>query len=127
MARRRQSSRSAGPSPGVAHGEYVVYPGTRPEVYDLIERLSAAAGDSPEFGTPGLSLDRTRLTVRWFGQGLAREHAPVVQAASARPEGDGIDLFIAPDAVQRAGSLAAAVLDAGVESGLPLFPDERSD
>ncbi|OMQ15580.1 hypothetical protein A7K94_0208440 [Modestobacter sp. VKM Ac-2676] len=46
----------------------MVYPGTRAEVYDLLERLSAAAADSPDSGTPGLSLDRTRLTVRWFGE-----------------------------------------------------------
>ncbi|MGY1750033.1 hypothetical protein [Modestobacter sp. SYSU DS0511] len=158
MAPRKQPRRSAPPSPGVGHGEYVMYPGTRAEVYDLLERLSTAAGDSPDYGTPGLSLDRTRLTVRWFGdlpahvrkvvdaagegltvvvqrtefrpgdlraeaERIAAEHAPVVQAASARPEGDGVDLLVAPDAVQAAGSAETAVLEAGVESGFPLFPE----
>jgi hypothetical protein len=159
MSPRKQPRRSAAPSPAVAHGEYVVYPGTRPEVYDLLERLSAAAGDSPDFGTPGLSLDRTRLTVRWFGEPppeirrivdragaglavvleptefrpgdlrieaerLAREHTDVVQWAGPRPEGNGIDLRIAPAAVRRAGSAATAVLDARIESGFPLYPEE---
>ncbi|WP_369135378.1 hypothetical protein [Modestobacter sp. I12A-02662] len=162
MSPRKQPRRSAAPSPGVAHGEYVVYPGTRPEVYDLLERLSAAAGDSPDFGTPGLSLDRTRLTVRWFGEPppevrrvvdragpgltvvveptefrpgdlrgeaerLGREHAAVVRSAGPRPEGDGIELLIDPAAVRRAGGPATAVLDAGIESGFPLFPEEASD
>jgi hypothetical protein len=162
MSPRKQPRRSAPSAPGVAHGEYVVYPGTRREVYDLLERLSAAAGDSPDFGTPGLSLDRTRLTVRWFGEPprevrriveqaaagltvvveptefrpgdlrreaerLLREHAPVLQSASARPEGDGIDLVIAPDAVRVAGGAATAVLDAGIESGFPLFPEVGSE
>ena len=68
MPKRSTPRRSAPPSPGVGHGEYVVYPGTRAEVYDLLERLSEAAGDSPDFGTPGLSLDRTRVTVRWSGE-----------------------------------------------------------
>jgi hypothetical protein len=66
---------AAGPAPGLGHGEFVMYPGTRGAVYDLLERLSHAAGDSPDYGTPGLSLDRTRLTVRWHG-----ELPPAVQA-----------------------------------------------
>jgi len=158
MSPRKQPRRSARPSPVLGHGEFVMYPGTRGEVYDLLERLSAAAGESPDFGTIGLSLDRTRLTVRWFGEPprevqrvvdsageglavtvvrtefrpgdlraeadrLAREHAAVVRSARARPEGDGVDLFLAPEAVQRAGSPATAVLEAGIESGFPLFPE----
>ncbi|MGY1855740.1 hypothetical protein [Modestobacter sp. SYSU DS0290] len=158
MASRKQPRRSAPPSPGVGHGEYVMYPGTRAEVYDLLERLSAAAGDSPDAGTPGLSLDRTRLVVRWFGEvpaavqrvvdsagegltvtvvptefrpgdlraeagRIAAEHGPVVQTAAARPEGDGIEVLVAPDAAQAAGSAETAVLEAGVESGFPLFPE----
>src|SRR4051812_50106273 len=78
----RSKKTGAAPAPRLGHGEYVVYPGTRAEVYDLLERLSAAAGDSPDFGTPGISLDRTRLTVRWFG-GLP----PAVQAGVDPPGG----------------------------------------
>ena len=52
-------SKPAAPAPRLGHGEFVVYPGTRAEVYDLLERLSAAAGDSPDFGTPGI---RSHLT-----------------------------------------------------------------
>ncbi|MGY1839299.1 MULTISPECIES: hypothetical protein [unclassified Modestobacter] len=158
MAPRKQPRRSAAPSPGVGPGEFVMYPGTRAEVYDLLERLSAAAGDSPDSGTPGLSLDRTRLVVRWFGEvpaavqrvvdsagegltvvvqqtefrpgdlraeaeRITAEHAPVVQSAAARPEGDGVEVLVAPDAVQAAGSAETAVLAAGVESGFPLFAE----
>ena len=63
----RKGSRSA-PSGQVGRGEFVVYPGGPTAIYDLLERLSEAAGDSPDYGTPGISLDRTRLTVRWFGE-----------------------------------------------------------
>ncbi|MQA36090.1 hypothetical protein [Modestobacter roseus] len=154
MARKQQPRRSAPPSPGVGHGEFVMYPGTRAEVYDLLERLSAAAGDSPDAGTPGLSLDRTRLVVRWFGEvpaavqrvvdsagegltvtvvptefrpgdlraeaaRIAAEHAPVVQAAIARPEADGVEVLVAPDA----GDPAAVVAAAGVTSAFPLFAE----
>src|SRR3954447_25451401 len=80
--RRPAGKDTAGPAPRLGHGEYVVYPGTRGEVYDLLERLSAAAGDSPDFGTPGLSLDRTRLTVRWFGE-PPREVRRIVEQAAA--------------------------------------------
>src|SRR3954468_12391052 len=71
---------AAAQAPQLGHGEYVVYPGTRAEVYDLLEQLSAAAGDRPDLGTPGVSLDRTRLTVRWFGDPPAAVRA-VVRAA----------------------------------------------
>jgi hypothetical protein len=141
----------------VGHGEYVVYPGTRAELYDCLERLTAAAGDSPDFGTPGISLDRTRLTVRWFGElpatvqaaladhpgfevavqqvafrpadlraeaaRLAREHAGVVAAATARPEGDGIEVLVPPAAVERAGGARQALTAGGVRSDVPLFAE----
>ena len=100
MAKRAQPRRSAPPSPGLGHGEFVRYPGTRPEVYDLLERLGAAAGDSPDFGTTGLSLDRTRVTVRWFGELPAAVRA-VLDAA---PE--GLTVTVAPTAF-RPGDLRA--------------------
>lgn len=156
MAKRSQPRRPAPPSPGVAHGEYVVYPGTRAEVYDLLERLSEAAGDSPDSGTTGLSLDRTRVTVRWFGElpnrvrrvvdaagdgltvvvaatefrpgdlraeaiRLAAEHPDVVAAASARPEGDGVEVLVSPAVAEAAGGAEQAL--AGVASGFPLFAE----
>jgi hypothetical protein len=156
MARRKQAARPAAPSPGLAHGEYVIYPGTRREVYDLLERLSEAAGDSPDFGTPGVSLDRTRLTVRWFGalpaavqrvvdsadgdlrvqvqatefrpgdlraeaERLVRDHATVVVAATARPEGDGIDVLVPRTVAEAAGGAGQAL--AGIRSTYPLFAE----
>jgi hypothetical protein len=153
MSPRKQPRRSAAPSPALGHGEFVMYPGTRGEVYDLLERLSAAAGESPDFGTPGLSLDRTRLTVRWWGElpgalqqvvesagegltvvvqqtrfrpgdlraaaaRLAGEHRDVVAAATARPEGDGIDVLVPPAVAQTAGGADRAL--AAVRSAYPL-------
>ena len=156
MAKRSQPRRSAPPSPGVGHGEYVVYPGTRAEVYDLLERLSAAAGDDPDSGTTGLSLDRTRVTVRWFGEPpdrvrrvveaapagltvtvvptefrpgelraeaarLRAGHPDVVAAATARPEGDGIEVLVPPAVAEAAGGAGQAL--AGVASAFPLFAE----
>ena len=156
MAARKGSRRAS--SGSVGHGEFVVYPGVPAGIYDVLERLSAAAGDSPDFGTPGISLDRTRLTVRWFGapppavqavidsadvgseivvqqtgfrpgdlrseaERLARAHAPVVQAAGARPEGDGIEVLISPQAAEEAGGAKAALAALGITSEVPLFPE----
>ena len=156
MAKRR-GGRPA-PAGRVGHGEFVVYPGVPGGVYDLLERLTAVAGDSPDLGTPGISLDRTRLTVRWFGElpaavravldsagpgfevtvqptdlrpgdlraeagRLLREHADVVAAATARPEGDGIDVLVPPDVAAAAGGAGQALTAAGVSSVVPLFAE----
>src|SRR5215213_4149227 len=149
----RKGSRKPAAAPRLGHGEFVMYPGTRGEVYDLLERLSDAAGESPDYGTPGLSLDRTRLTVRWFGelppavqavvdgaegvtvvvqptayrpgdlraeaQRLRREHGDVIAAATARPEGDGIEVLVPP----AAGTPDEALAAAGVSSPFPLSSD----
>jgi hypothetical protein len=149
--------RKAAPAGSVGRGEFVVYPGGPTAIYDLLERLSAAAGDAPEYGTPGISLDRTRLTVRWFGeppaavqrvldgaQGfeltvvatdflpadlraeaerLLAEHPGLVTSARERPEGDGIDVLVAPPAAEAAGSPEAALTEAGAGSSFPLFAE----
>jgi hypothetical protein len=158
MAARKGAGKRSTPAGSVGHGEFVVYPGVPTGIYDVLERVSAAAGDSPDFGTPGISLDRTRLTVRWFGElpagvravvdsagtgfevvvqptafrpgdlraeaeRLLREHAPVVQAAIVRPEGDGIELLITPAAAEEAGSPEAALDRNGITGDVPLFPE----
>jgi hypothetical protein len=150
--------RSGARSGSVGHGEFVVYPGVPTGIYDVLERLAAAAGESPDFGSPGISLDRTRLTVRWFGalpsavqavidsagagfaivvqqtefrpgdlraeaERLVREHSGVLAAATARPEGDGIEVLVAPQAAEAAGSPAAVLAQEGVGSDVPLFPE----
>jgi hypothetical protein len=153
MAARGRSAPAGRPG----RGEFVVYPGGPTAIYDLLERLSAAAGDAPEYGTPGISLDRTRLTVRWFGeppaavqrvldgaQGfeltvaqtefrpadlraeaerLLAEHPGLVTSARERPEGDGIDVLVAPPAAESAGSADAALEQAGVRSAFPLVAE----
>jgi hypothetical protein len=149
--------RPAAPSGRVEHGEFVVYPGVPGGIYDLLERLAAEAGDSPDFGTPGISLDRTRLILRWYGEPpaavraladaatgfdvvmaetpfrpgdlraeaarLLHEHAGVLTGARARPEGDGIDLLVAPGAAEAAGGPSEALAQAGVVSGFPLLAE----
>ncbi|MCW2510469.1 MAG: hypothetical protein JWP68_3617 [Modestobacter sp.] len=160
MAARKGSRRApaGAPSGSVGHGEFVVYPGVPSGIYDVLERLSAAAGDSPDLGTTGISLDRTRLTVRWFGDlpagvqavldsageglevvvqptefrpgdlravaaRLAGEHGDVVAAASARPEGDGIEVLVPPVVAEAAGGPQQALAAAGVSSDVPLFAE----
>jgi hypothetical protein len=147
---------SAGPAPRLGHGEFVTYPGGPTAIYDLLERLSAVAGDSPHFGTAGISLDRKRLVVRWFGElpdavqqvvdsagpdvavdvlstelrpgdlraeaeRLVREHPTVLAAATARPEGDGIEVLVPPAVADAAGGLEQAL--AGISSDVPLFAE----
>ena len=155
-ARKGSGKRTAGPAPDLGRGEYVVYPGGPTAIYDLLERLSAAAGDSPDFGTPGISLDRTRLVVRWFGElpapvqrvldsatgaftvvvqptafrpadlvaeadRLVREHGDVVAAATARPEGDGIEVLVPLPIAEAAGGAEQAVAD--LVAGFPLVAE----
>ena len=147
----RKGSKPSAPAPRLGHGEFVAWPGGPTAIYDLLERLTEVAGDSPDFGTPGISLDRKRLTVRWFGalppavqalladpgfevtvqstdfrpgdlraeaERLVREHPGVVAAASARPEGDGIEVLVPPTVAEAAGGAEQAV--AGVTSAYPL-------
>jgi hypothetical protein len=96
----RRPARPAAPAGAVGHGEFVVYPGVPGGVYDVLERLTAVAGDSPDLGTPGISLDRTRLTVRWFGELPAAVRA-VLDAA-----GPGFQVTVQPTAL-RPGDLRA--------------------
>ena len=157
MAARKGSGKKAAPAGSVGHGEFVAYPGGPTAIYDLLERLSEAAADAPEYGTPGISLDRKRLTVRWFGeppaavqrvldgaQGfeltvaqtefrpadlraeaerLRADHPGLVTSARERPEGDGIDVLVAPPAAEAAGSADAALEQAGVRAAFPLVAE----
>jgi hypothetical protein len=157
VAKGSGSRRRAAPPGSVGRGEFVVYPGVPSGIYDLLERLSAVAGDSPDLGTPGISLDRTRLTVRWFGEvpaavravladhpgvdvvvqptdfrpgdlraeaeRLVRAHGEAVAAATARPEGDGIEVLVPPRLAGAAGGAAQALAAAGVGSDVPLFAE----
>ena len=102
MAARKGSGKpTTGPAPRLGHGEFVAYPGGPAAIYDLLERLSAAAGDSPDFGTPGIGLDRTRLVVRWFGE----LPAPVQQVLDSA--GGAFTVVVQPTAF-RPGDLGAA-------------------
>ncbi|WP_222195622.1 hypothetical protein [Modestobacter italicus] len=133
----------------------MTWPGGPTAIYDLLERISAVAGDSPDFGTAGISLDRKRLVVRWFGEPpapvralladhpdvevtvqltdfrpadlraeaerLVAEHPAVLAAATARPEGDGIEVLVPPAVAEAAGGPEPAV--AGISSDVPLFAE----
>ena len=157
MAARKGSGKKSAPAGTVGRGEFVAYPGGPTAIYDLLERLSEAAADAPEYGTPGISLDRKRLTVRWFGeppaavqrvldgaQGfeltvartefrpadlraeaerLLADHPGLVTSARERPEGDGIDVLVAPSAAEAAGSADAALEQAGVRAAFPLVAE----
>ena len=98
MAARKGAKRAA-PAPRLGRGEFVAWPGGPTAVYDLLERLAAAAGDSPDAGTHGISLDRTRLVVRWFGE------LPAAVQAVLRDAG-GVEVSVQQTAF-RPGDLAA--------------------
>jgi len=151
----RKGSRKPAPATRLGHGEFVAYPGGPMAIYDLLERVSAAAGDSPDFGTPGISLDRKRLVVRWFGElpaavqnvlrdhpgfevtvqqtgfrpgdlraeaeRLLAQHGDVVASATARPEGDGVEVLVPPAVAEAAGGAEQAL--ATVASAHPLFAE----
>lgn len=145
------------PSDGLGPGEYLAYPPVPAQMRELLDRLSAQFAGSPDFGSPEISLDRTRVVVRWHGrppaglqalldeyadvpfdvvldptqyptgelraevERLVRDHAPIVQAASVRPSGDGVDVLVSTEAVDAAGSAEAALKAHGIDSDYPLF------
>jgi len=47
--------------------ESLEYPPVTMDVLTALDRVRAAAGDSPDFGDPEISRDRTRVLVRWYG------------------------------------------------------------
>jgi hypothetical protein len=55
------------PPGGLGTGEYLTLPPVPSGMYELLDRLTARFGDSTDFGTPEISLDRTRVVVRWYG------------------------------------------------------------
>ncbi|PZA21462.1 hypothetical protein DMO24_10130 [Modestobacter versicolor] len=50
---------------------------------EAVDRLRAAAGDSPDSGGPGISLDRTQVYLRWHGPVPAAVQAVVDRYAGA--------------------------------------------
>ncbi|WP_346618599.1 hypothetical protein [Blastococcus montanus] len=59
--------------------------------------------------------------LRAEAQRLVRDHAPIVQAAGARPSGDGVDVLVSTDAVDAVGSAEAALKAHGIDSNYPLY------
>jgi hypothetical protein len=108
MPARKGPRKNPTPSGSVGPGEFVVYPGVPTGIYDLLERLSAAAGDSPDSGNPAISLDRARLTVRWFGA-----LPPAVQAV-IDSAGTGFQVVVQPTEY-RPGDLRAEAERLAVE------------
>ena len=52
-------------------------------ITEAVDRLWAAAGDNPHSGGPGVSLDRTRVYLRWHGPVSAAVQAVVDRYAGA--------------------------------------------
>lgn len=55
------------PSDGLGPGEYLAYLPVPAQMHELLDRLSGQFDGSPDFGSPEISLDRTRVVVRWHG------------------------------------------------------------
>ena len=47
--------------------EDLAFPPMTVGIMEALDQVRAAAGDSPDFGDPEVSTDRTRITVRWHG------------------------------------------------------------
>lgn len=60
----------------LAEGETLAYPPIETEVMAWLDRLQLAVMSDPDYGTTAISLDRTTVTVTWFGEPSAtlREH-----------------------------------------------------
>jgi hypothetical protein len=65
----------AGPPPAVPTDglsveglEGLEYPPVTVEMLTAVDQLRAAAGDDPDSGGPEISLDRTRIVLRWYGE-----------------------------------------------------------
>ncbi|MGY2080570.1 hypothetical protein [Modestobacter sp. SYSU DS0657] len=69
--------------------EQLTSPPVTVQVYGFIDRVRAAAGDCPDFGDVEISSDRTRLTVRWYG-----ELPPAVQAVVDDPGDAGVEVVV---------------------------------
>ena len=76
-----RSTDPEGPEPDL-HGSVTVPPMTM-EMWEAIDRLRAAAGEVPESGGPGISWDRTRVYLRWYGPVPAAVRAVVDRYAGA--------------------------------------------
>ena len=63
--------------------ETLVYPPITMEMIEAVDRLRAAAGDGPDSGGPGVSLDRTRVYLRWHGPVPAAVQAVLDRYAGA--------------------------------------------
>jgi hypothetical protein len=64
--------------------EGLEYPPVTMEMLTAVDQLRAAAGDDPDFGGPEISLDRTRIVLRWYGE-VPPAVQEVVDAYAAGP------------------------------------------
>ena len=69
------------PAPDLVEGLHL--PPVTMAMHEAIDRLRAAAGDDPDAGGPGISLDRTRVYLRWHGPVPAAVQAVVDRYADA--------------------------------------------
>jgi hypothetical protein len=92
-----------------------------PAVQDVIDDYADAGVqvvvESTRFRPADLQAEANRLL---------QAHSGVIVGVGPRPAGDGLDVMIAPDAVERAGGLDQALAENGVVSEFPLFASKGS-
>ena len=92
-----------------------------PAVQDVIDDYADAGVpvvvESTRFRPADLQAEANRLL---------QAHSGVIVGVGPRPAGDGLDVMIAPDAVERAGGLDQALAQNGVVSDFPIFAAKGS-
>ncbi|MGY2080569.1 hypothetical protein [Modestobacter sp. SYSU DS0657] len=77
------------PTPDVELPASLHLPPVTTSAVAFLDRVRAAAGDSPDHGVPSMSDDRTRVTIRWYG-----ELPPAVQAVVDDPGDPGVEVVV---------------------------------
>ena len=85
-----------------------------------VQRVLAAARG---FELTRAQTDFRPADLRAEAERLLGENPGLVTSTRERPEGDGIEVLVAPPAAEAAGSPDAALARAGVGSAFPLFAE----
>jgi hypothetical protein len=92
-----------------------------PAVQDVVDDYTDAGFEVVVESTPFRPADLLAEANRLF-----QAHPGIIVAVGPRPAGDGLDVMIAPDAVERAGGLDQALAQNSVVSDFPIFAAEGS-